>query len=469
MKLLSITPANPTIKESEFLSFEDDPITLSDGIENPSMYNNWSLTTIQFTIDTTTVRHEAIFSYSESMRSFKARHTKAVYYNKTESSWVEMKTVIDETNERIIITIPLGVEVVGFIQNNAWYSTFTQQLADEYPIWTAIRTDTKSVGQQFLNFFGLTLEEVQDWIKWVQEQKYVETLDIHQIDFAYIYDIPYNIELENTDNPYTVYDSVGRALGEIYTIREFFNRYKERGYMIDMENRKLFTRRDYGNLKITQFGNEYTLQQKLHHIWNSVDEMALLFGIQRVSGESNKNLRERILDVFRYPAGVHKTGLIYGIARELLLMNRIIWKDDTKDFYIKTNGDYIIPETLHIDHKSIESYGDSIDVTFYQNGDLLIKKMSKLEEHVITFVKNIHMHEFYNKTDEELYDMMFQDNGKASPKLLKWVNEIRQVSPIMWDQTRWDRNYWDTVDKKATGLGYIPNQWDSTLDAWEDD
>lgn len=465
MRLLNVLPANSTIIENEELLYSEYEIVLKDGAQNDSMYNNWNFINIQYSIDVTTMIYKATFSTSESMRPFKARHLVGVYYDSTEFKWKTMRTVFSETKETISIEIPLGVKVFGFALNTAWYSSFTQQLADEYPIWTKVRKDIKSIGQQFLNFFGLTFEEAIDWINWTQEQKYVETLDVYQIDWAYIYDVPLAINMEDS---FKVYDASNKELIEIYTVRTFMDRFKEQGYLVDVENRKLLTRRDYGTLTIKQEATTLELPKQLHHIWNSVDEMALLFGVMRATGESNENLKQRTLDVFRYPAGAHKTGLYYGIARELLLMNRVIWKNDSNDFYIKANGHHIIKETLSLNHVHTSKY-ENLNVTYYNNGDIRIKAMNTGKEHTITFLKDMSLHELHNKKDEELYDMMFQENGQASPKLLKWTNEIKQISPIMWDQTRWNKSYWDTVDKKATGLGYIPNQWDSTLDAWEDD
>lgn len=468
MRLIKSDPLIVAMTDNQVFIQEDTEIQLLNNINNKTMYNDWVLTPIQYSVPRTVVIHKLTFSYIESFRRFKGMHLKGVYYNRIDNCWTEMKSEINTSNDTITITVPLGVECFGFIINTAWYSSFTQNLADEYPLWTAVKNETDSVGQQFLNFFGLTIEEVTDWIKWTQEQKYVDSLDINQIDYAFFYEIPFSVEFANENYPFKVFDLSGIELNEMYSIREFFDNYKNRGYMLDVENRKIFTRRDYGNLKVIQGNEEITLFKKMHHIWNSIDEMALLFGIMRIEGESNRNLQQRILEVFKYPSGAHEMGLIYGMARELLLMQRVIWTDDTKDFYIKSNGRYVLPKSIHIDHKPIGKYVLDSDVIFYDNGDIRIKSLSKFEEHIVTFVKDIKMYELHDKNNEELRDIMFREDGQASAKLLKWTDEIKQVSPIMWDQTRWDKNYWDTVDKKATGLGYIPNQWDSDLDMWED-
>ncbi len=470
MDLIHVSPTNATIKDSPVFLYEDVEISLNT-IINPSMYMHATLTPIQFRIHRTSTNYTATFDTKKSFRLYKAKHLIGVYYDEDKEQWREMQSFFDEEAERISVVIPKDVTVFGFALNIAWYSTFTQHLANEYPLWTEIKMNTASIGQQFLNFFGLTFEEATDWINWVGEQKYISSLDVTQVDWCYIYEIPLSIDFEDANNLYEVFATVENkktVLNEIYTVRTFFEYYKDRGYLIDTVNRRLLTRREYKDLGIQQNGQSVLLVRKTHHIWNSVDEMALLFGIMRVEGESNENLKERTFEVFRYPSGAHKMGLFYGIARELLLMNRYTWKDDTKDLYLRVNEHDILKETIHIDHLPLSSY-KNLTVTEYENGDIRIQKMNKRTSHHITFLKDMQLHELYNhKLDEVLDGLMFTGRGEASEKLFSWVNEIKQVSPIMWDQTKWNRHEWDTVDKKATGLGYIPNQWDSTLDAWED-
>lgn len=465
MEVIRVKPTNDTINDTNIFFYNDAEIQLMNEQKNKSMYTNYELTPIQFSVERLKEETEIVLNYKSSFRDFKARHIIGLYFDEVTQKWNEVKTLINEKDGLIQIVLPENTELFSFALNKAWYSDFTMKVAKEYPLWTEIKNNKESIGQQFLNFFGIEIEEIHDWINWSKEQKYVDTLDVYQVDYVFMYELPFDLEL---DQEFAIKTSEGQELNEIESSRKFFERYKDRGFVYDIENRKILTRRNYGNLYVEYAGKMVSLQQQFHHIWNSIDEMALLFGIMRVEGESNKNLQQRIKEVFKYPSGSHKMGVLYGIARDLLLMNRKVWKNDYNDFYIKVNGQYIEKESIHIDHKPLSYYKDRIQVDFYSNGDIRIRAMKTGEAHTINFIKGISFYELYDKDNEELNRMMFNSDGQASNKLFKWINEIKQISPIMWDQTQWDKNYWDTVNKESTGLGYVPNQWDSTLDAWSD-
>lgn len=465
MEVIRVKPTNDTINDTNIFFYNDAEIQLMNEQKNKSMYTNYELTPIQFSVERLKEETEIVLNYKSSFRDFKARHIIGLYFDEVTQKWNEVKTLINEKDGLIQIVLPENTELFSFALNKAWYSDFTMKVAKEYPLWTEIKNNKESIGQQFLNFFGIEIEEIHDWINWSKEQKYVDTLDVYQVDYVFMYELPFDLEL---DQEFAIKTSEGQELNEIESSRKFLERYKDRGFVYDIENRKILTRRNYGNLYVEYAGKMVSLQQQFHHIWNSIDEMALLFGIMRVEGESNKNLQQRIKEVFKYPSGSHKMGVLYGIARDLLLMNRKVWKNDYNDFYIKVNGQYIEKESIHIDHKPLSYYKDRIQVDFYSNGDIRIRAMKTGETHTINFIKGISFYELYDKDNEELNRMMFNSDGQASNKLFKWINEIKQISPIMWDQTQWDKNYWDTVNKESTGLGYVPNQWDSTLDAWSD-
>lgn len=465
MEVIRVKPTNDTINDTDIFFYNDAEIQLMNEQKNKSVYTNYELTPIQFSVERLKEVTEIVLNYKSSFRDFKARHIIGLYFDEVTQKWNEVKTSINEKDGLIQIVLPENTELFSFALNKAWYSDFTMKVAKEYPLWTEIKNNKESIGQQFLNFFGIEIEEIHDWINWSKEQKYVDTLDVYQVDYVFMYELPFDLEL---DQEFAIKTSEGQELNEIESSRKFLERYKDRGFVYDIENRKILTRRNYGNLYVEYAGKMVSLQQQFHHIWNSIDEMALLFGIMRVEGESNKNLQQRIKEVFKYPSGSHKMGVLYGIARDLLLMNRKVWKNDYNDFYIKVNGQYIEKESIHIDHKPLSYYKDRIQVDFYSNGDIRIRAMKTGETHTINFIKGISFYELYDKDNEELNRMMFNSDGQASNKLFKWINEIKQISPIMWDQTQWDKNYWDTVNKESTGLGYVPNQWDSTLDAWSD-
>src|SRR5690606_3098845 len=70
------------------------------------------------------------------------------------------------------------------------HTSLTQRMADEYPNWTEIRNNKESNGQLFLNYFGIELETVHEYLEWIQEQKYIHTADLHSYDWIYMYPLP---------------------------------------------------------------------------------------------------------------------------------------------------------------------------------------------------------------------------------------------------------------------------------------
>ena len=83
-----------------------------------------------------------------------------------------------------------------------------------------------------------------------------------------------------------------------------------------------------------------------HHIWNVFDEFALLLGLRRRHLESNAELKERILDVFRFPANATKIGLLRGVGRELGLIKKECWRAEADSHTIDDPD--VIPETIII-------------------------------------------------------------------------------------------------------------------------
>src|SRR5690606_11731772 len=101
----------------------------------------------------------------------------------------------------------------------------------------------------------------------------------------------------------------------------------------------------------------HTVEPMDHHLWNALDEFGLLLGVRRLHRETNAAYKERLFDVFRYPAGAHDTGLTNGIARDLNLIHRqdkngtpLVWKDDRNDFVLRnTSGRYVDIRSLRVD------------------------------------------------------------------------------------------------------------------------
>jgi hypothetical protein len=439
---------------------------------NSTEYTDYRPTRLQFHLTSATVQQtiQVKIKYANRLSRTHAKHAVICQYDVARNQWVILKHTLNTVDRTLdFTTSKVGVYCV-FI-NHYWYSELTQRLADEYPNWTKIRQSQGSTGQLFLNYFGMELETVMDYLDWIREQKYIGTADLTALDWVKMYQLP---EVLKTDT-LNLY-SGAREIPVLESLKDFFFNESNAGGIVDYQDMRLYCSKKYGDLKlvITRSGltTEHILTPLDYHIWNTFDEFGMLLGVKRLHLEKNADFKERILDVFRYPSGTHDIGLTNGIARELGLVQRkdkfgkkLIWEDDTKDFYLKnTSGKVIDIRTLRVDNKKLEPSQYKVDAV----GGIRIYAMRTLAPHEISFIYGIEKYQLYDKGDESLRRMMYQEDGQATPTLLTWVEYINTVAPVMWDRFRWDEGFWDTIDKQLTGLGYVPNIWDSNIDVWKD-
>jgi hypothetical protein len=453
----------------------DKPII---GDQDHHYYRDYRPTRLQFELFSSQQNQtiDIHIPYNNRLTNIEAKYSVVCRYDSTSDDWKVVNFILDTENKKFIIH-ENRIGLYGVFVNYYWYSTYTQELANEFPHWTRIRKSKESLGQRFLNFFGIHFEEIEEYLNWIQEQKYIGTADIHMLDWIYVYDL---MEVKQTDHIQVTHmnGAVNEPVEIFYTIREFFYNPSNRGGIIDYEKRRFYSKVKYEKLKfsVTRESQAFEFESTPmpFHVWNPLDDIGLLVGVQRLYLEKNKNLKERILDVFRYPSNTSDEGLTNGIARELDLIKReytknneiipLIWKDDSKSFYIKnTTGLPIDHRSLRVDGKPLEPNQYVMDADY----NVLIHPLNEGKEHQISFIYGIEKYEMHNQKDENFYRMLYQPNGQATSKLLSWVEYINTVAPVMWGKFRWDEGFWDTIDKNLTGLGYVPNMWDSDIEVWK--
>lgn len=417
---------------------------------------------------------EITIPYANVLSNIDAKYAVVCQWSPRLNKWVALPTTVDKDN-KTISSQALQVGIFCVFINHYWYSEYTQSLADEFPDWAHIKRNKNSNGQRFLNFFGIELEEFKEHLEWIENQKYINRADTTVLDWIYLYEaIPLRSEqkvlvLEKTDSGY-------REVSILPTLRSFVFNDTYDGVMIDFEKGRFYSVYDYDELYY-QIDNGPINQcnKRPFHLWNTFDEFGLLLGVKRLFLEKNVDFKERILDVFRYPANSSDEGLTNGIARELGMIDRqytnssgqiikLEWINDYKSFVIKnSSGLYIDPNSVRVDGKRLDPTQFTID----HNNNVIIYPLEKNQKHQVSIIRGIEKFELHNKDDEKLYALMYQDDGQATSKLLNWVKYINTVAPVMWDHFRWDEGFWDTIDKDLTGLGYVPNTWDSNIDVWK--
>ena len=99
------------------------------------------------------------------------------------------------------------------------FSEVTNKIQEKLPYWfKKMRTDNDSIGAQFLNVFGLQIEDVEYITEYAYNQTNIRDLDVNQINMVYKFFIPHSI-----NNKYDILvNSYNHILTEVHTLEEFF-------------------------------------------------------------------------------------------------------------------------------------------------------------------------------------------------------------------------------------------------------
>lgn len=449
-----------------FKQFFDDTLNYDNLTINQEKYNDYRPTKLQFHISSLEMESsiQGKIYYANRLTRTHARNAKVCQYNSNTKEWVPVKTIQNNKEKTLEFEVNQA-GVIGVFVNHYWYTSFTQRMADEYPNWTKIRNNKESVGQQFLNYFGLELETIQDYLEWIQEQKYIGTADLHMHDWIYMYQLP---DIKTSDK-LEVFKGTSEEVPVLDTIQTFFYNDTNQGGIFDYQENRFYTTKSYGNLRLLLTRKESITAHEItpmnFHLWNTFDEFGLLVGVTRQHLEDNASFKERILDVFRYPSGTHDIGLTNGIARDLNMIQRFIWKDDTKNCLLQNKeGKTIDVRSIRINNQPLEEDDYIVDGA----GNILIYKKNMGTSHEVSYITGIEKYQIYDRNNTSLYKMMYQEDGQATSMLRSWVEYINTFAPVMWNHFNWDEGFWDTIDKDLTGLGYLPNIWDSNIDVWKD-
>lgn len=240
--------------------------------------------------------------------------------------------------------------------DNFPYSKYTDLLARGFPKWTKIRKDPNSIGRQFLNVFGLMLQDVEVFLDAAFKDQYIESAnEVANIDHIYKVHIG---DITKSKHNTIIGDS--NQLKEVATMMEF---YSDSGHVciIDYDRDIIYLRNQYSSVTVN--GVEYDNVQ-VHTVWNVFDSFALLLGMARRPMETNSELKQRILDCFKYPGNSTKLGLIRALGKELGLIHREIWEDTEPYFTI--DSDSAIPETIIVNGSSLHASQYEEDETSYK-------------------------------------------------------------------------------------------------------
>ena len=355
------------------------------------------------------------------------------------------------------------------------FSEYTHLLTSKLPSWFKMKTDpTKSVGGQFLNIIGSTLEEFFDWMNHAYEQVYLETMDTTLICETYRAVLPVHRDASSITEVYLgkqplriVYDlATFQAKG--YQTNAYQTLYEEDVCLIDPKKNIIYTKRTAdvfddckeGRLSYVIEGKTYVCSLEYHQVWTFFDEIGLLFDCPRFPKETLEDYKRRLEDIFKHQRGAHKDGLINGIASDLGLRQRILWEHPKEPL--------ILPHAM-IAINTIELNGEPIPASSIQSlsdGRLILPPLSFVDPnqvYEVTYVSGLVLHQLHNKRDQKLQSELLKVDNTATNLLNYYIERIHAQASIAWGHFKWGEAAWDLSDQTQSGTAFAPNIWDANL------
>lgn len=367
------------------------------------------------------------------------------------------------------------------------FAEITRKMLKRLPYWMKMKKDPNSIGTQFLNVMGLELEDVEYLLDYATKQFYIGTVDLNQVDQVYkatIPEIPSGLTVQFFGDSFQLQKA--RNLTEFLTALETDTLHNpevfyQNPYYLDLERRLVYVRRPYGEVDHPPFGfitmvvmddsGQIILREELeltlHPVWNFLDEFGLLLNCPRLYGERNAEYKERILDVFRFPANSSRRGLLNGIARDLGMVEQVVWIDGAQDLPLRhanVNEDSILVDgsPWPAERRYTDSSGRVI---------LLGSPEDAGKERVVRYTYGVLVHALNDRNSTDPRQLQFQRelwdiDGHATSMLKYYVALISDQVPVNWGQFIWDQGFWDVGQAEVTGSGLLPAFSDAQITGW---
>lgn len=356
------------------------------------------------------------------------------------------------------------------------FARYTEKIRSMLPFWFEMKKNPdKSIGIEFLNIFGMELDEIEEMLLYASKQMYIESADEEFVDLVYKALLPSNFNINNISMVYTNQLILERSC-DLYTFfgikkneKNLENNIKQPDYyFIDEKKKVIYVREAYdkeedlpfGKIKIKCSDKEFLFELSLHHVWNFFDEFGSLVGCFRLKEEKNHDYKLRILDVFKNPANSTKQGLANGIARELGIREVKEWKNMGEDFIISEK--MVMINTISIDNNLI----DLDDVYITSTGEILLKGNpdKKNQSAVISFIKNIEMYQLVDINNKKLNIELYNSDATPTSLLIDYVKKIKDDTSTFWNDFRYDEDIWVREDEDYdNSFSFLPTFLDSNI------
>lgn len=364
--------------------------------------------------------------------------------------------------------------------NKASFSKYTEKIRVALPFWFKMKKKpNNSVGLDFLNVFGMQLDEIEKMLDYASKQYFIDSADLEMVDIVYKANLPSYFDMESISGVH----SSSTSLNIVDTLYKFFGleerinstglAYEQNNIcFIDNSNKIIFVRDTYdkstqfpyGKIYVSKNGEVREFELTIHHVWNFFDEFGALVGCQRLRGEKNLSYKKRILDVFKNPANSTKTGLANGIARELNTREIRHWDDMSTDFIIKDR--MVIVDTITVDGESFHDPHISDEGFIVIPRDEYKTKMTAEVSYIRGFSIEPLIEKSFNPVlSNELYD----SDGSPTETMRMYVNRIKSEASIIWGDFSYNEAIWvkDDEDYYSNHFSFLPTRLDAKIGGFE--
>lgn len=358
------------------------------------------------------------------------------------------------------------------------FAKHTEKMRSMLPFWLQMKKQpSDSVGLQFLNFFGMELDDVKQILEYAYRQNKIMEADEKFVDIVYKAILPTYFEIRNIDKVKvngsvllsksdTLYHFFG--LAENYEIDEPIH--NPDYYFVDVERKIIYVREPYDKTAdmpdgqidvILKDGSSITFELSIHHVWNFFDEFGALLSCPRLHGETNVDYKQRILDVFRYPANSTKLGLANGISRELGIRKHKIWTDPSQDFIIKDK--MVIANQITVGDRLV-----SIDKIYIspEGWLVLLGTPGTLESNLeVSYISGLELVALTDRNNVKFSNETINADGTHTDAMSDYIKNIRKNSSILWGDFLYGEGVWVKDDSEFDNdhFNFIPATLDSKI------
>lgn len=331
------------------------------------------------------------------------------------------------------------------------------------PSWFRMRYDDQSIGWQFIDIIGRSIDELDGLASYISNNRYIGTADTRQPFVCYTARVP---GIAFKEGRYISITGDGTLLVRLESFGSFIRAavpglnpphlYQHDICYIDNQTGLLFVHKQYEAVKVAvtsargEVEAEFKLSLTARPLWTTLDELGVFLSLPRLPGERNEDYIIRLKAASRLRPDGSREGYIRALALDLGLLQCCTWRDGGLDFIIPHR--HVNRETILID---MEVPGEG-DIITGPNGQLALAGREEYagKKRMVLYAYGIKLLDLSSDTDE-LGKILFTDEGFPTDEAIRLKEELDRLAPVKWDYFIWGDAFWD-----SGGYAILPNMYD---------